>query len=92
MSATQQSAYHAAFKKHGPFWFWRGWHEDDDQFSSRWGQGVALSEQRAIWAARRKMIGKIVKAHRSREHYLQVDGDELVRLADRRAIKGEDKG
>jgi hypothetical protein len=81
-SRKEQSDYRVSFTKRGPFWFWRGWQEDDDEWSSPWGRGVALSKQRAIWAARRRMIGCIVQAHRRASGYLALDGDELVRLAD----------
>lgn len=79
---TEQAEYHASFRKWGPFWFWRGWHEKDDEWSSPWGRGVALSKQSAIWAARRRMVGRIVRAHREADRNLHVDGNELVTLAD----------
>jgi hypothetical protein len=82
-SRTEQAGYHATFSKVGPFWVWRGWHDVDlDEHSKAWGCGVHLSKQSAIWAARRKMIGRIVAAHARTDHSLMVDGDELVELAD----------
>lgn len=79
---TEQSAYHASFAKRGPFWTWSGWRDGDDEWSSPWGRGISLSKQGAIWAARRRMIGCIVRAHRDAHDYLSVNGDELVALAD----------
>jgi hypothetical protein len=89
---TDQGKYHATFKKIGPFWTWRGWHDGDDTWSSPWGRGIGLSKQSAIWAARRKMIGTIVRAHRDQANYLAVDGNRLVELADKTALQSSSEG
>ena len=79
---TEQSGYHVSFTKWGPFWFWVGWHENDDEWSRPWGRGISLSKQSAIWTARRLMVSRIVQAHTDEAKRLSVNGDELVRLAD----------